>query len=167
MPGLFVDDKLNLENQFEYKSNDIDKNLNLSRDLQDRLDDILLLMKEKQSPIEKIIQKPIELIPNNPFLNYEKIDEEIETEDIYIDNSYTDNYSNFLLVSTDDRKDFKIKINGGDLIAFKYPSLTTVDNSKTQLKVLLNNFLEDLNANRKYFTDHLNKRRDLKRILKT
>ena len=28
-PGLFVDDKLNLENQFEYKSNDIDKDLNL------------------------------------------------------------------------------------------------------------------------------------------
>ena len=168
MPGLFVDDKLNLENQFEYKSNDIEKNLNSSNNLQDRLDNILLLMKEKQPPIEKNnTKKWIELIPNNPFLNYEKIDEEIETEDIYIDNSYTDNYSNFLLVSTDDRKDFKIKINGGDLIAFKYPSLTTVDNSKTQLKVLLNNFLEDLNANRKYFTDHLNKRRDLKRILKT
>ena len=47
MPGLFVDDKLNLENQFEYKSNDIDENLNLSRDLQDRLDNILLLTKEK------------------------------------------------------------------------------------------------------------------------
>ena len=44
---LFVDDKLNLENQFEYKSNDIDENLNLSRDFQDRLDNILLLMKEK------------------------------------------------------------------------------------------------------------------------
>ena len=45
-PGIFVDDKLNLENQFKYKSNDIDKNLNLSRDLQDRLDNILLLMKK-------------------------------------------------------------------------------------------------------------------------
>ena len=54
--------------------------MNLSRDLQDRLDNIMLLMKEKQSPIEKIIQKPIELVPNNPFLNYEKIDEEIETK---------------------------------------------------------------------------------------
>ena len=52
-PGLFVDDKLNLENQFEYKSNDIDKNFNLSRDLQDRLNNILLLMKEKEQPIEK------------------------------------------------------------------------------------------------------------------
>ena len=163
-PGLFVDDKLNLENQFEYKSNDIDKNLNLSRDLQDRLDDILLLMKEKQSPIEKIIQKPIELIPNNPFLNYEKIDEEIETKDIYIDDSYTDNYSKFTPVSTDNRKDFKIEINGGDLIAFKSPSLTTVDVSKTQLKESLNNILEDLNANKKDFTDQQYKRRDLKRI---
>ena len=44
--GIFVDDEFNLENQFEYKSNDIDKNLNLSRDLQDRLDNTLLLMKK-------------------------------------------------------------------------------------------------------------------------
>ena len=153
MPGLFVDDKLNLENQFEYKNNDIDKNLNLSRDLQDCLDNVLLLMKEKQLPIEKIIQKPIELIPNNPFLNYEKIDEGIETEDIYSDDSYTDNYSKFLPVSTDDRKDFKIEINGGDLIAFKSPSLTTVDVSKMQLKELLHSILEDSNANKIYFTD--------------
>ena len=162
-PGLFVDDKLNLENQFEYTSNDIDKNLNLSRVLQDCLDNILLLMKEKQPPIEKIIQKPIEIILNNPFLNYEKIDEEIETKDIYIDDSYTDNYSKVPPVSTDDRKDFKIEINGGDLIAFKSPSLATVDVSKTQLKELLNNILEDLNANKKDFTDQQNKRRDLKK----
>ena len=122
-------------------------------------------MKEKQQPIEKTkIQKPIELISNNPFLNYEKIDEGIETENSYIDDSYTDNYSKFLPLSTDDRKDFKIDINGGDLIAFKSPSLTTVDVSKTQLKESLNNILEDLNANKKDFTDHLDKRRDLKRI---
>ena len=42
--------------------------MNLSRDLQDRLENILLLMKEKQPPIEKSIQKPIEPIPNNPLL---------------------------------------------------------------------------------------------------
>ena len=119
-------------------------------------------MKEKQPKI----QKPIELIPNNPFLNYEKIDEEIETADIYIDDSYTDNYSKFLPLSTDDRKYFKIEINGGDLIAFKSPSLTTVDVSKMQLKESLNNILDDLNANKKDFTDQQNKRRDLKRIKK-
>ena len=45
-PGIFFDVKFNLENQFEYKSNDIDKNLKLSRDLQNPLDNILLLMKK-------------------------------------------------------------------------------------------------------------------------
>ena len=106
-------------------------------------------MTEKQPPIEKTkIQKPIELIPHNPFLNYEKIDEEIESEDMYIDDSYTDNYTNFPLVPSDDRKDFKIKINGQDLVAFKSPLLTNVDVSKMQLKEFLNNILKDLNANR-------------------
>ena len=52
-PGHFVDDKLNLENQFEYKCNDIDKNLNLSRDLQDRLDNILFLMTKKTTANRK------------------------------------------------------------------------------------------------------------------
>ena len=163
-PGFFVDDKLYLQNQFEYESNDIDKNLNLSRDLQDCLDNILLLMREKQPPIEKTIQKPIELIPNNPFLNYKKIDEEIETEDICIDDSYTDNYSKFLPVSTDDRKDFKIEINGGDLIAFKSPSLTTVEVIETQLMESINNISEDLNGNKKDFTHQQNKKRDFKKI---
>ena len=122
-------------------------------------------MKGKEPPIEKTkLQKPIELIPNNPFLNCKKIDEEIETENIYTDDGYTDNYTKFPQVSTDDRKDFKIEINGGDLIVFKSPSFATVGVSKIQLKESLNNVLEDLNANKKDFTDHLDKRRDLKRI---
>ena len=44
-PGLFVDDKFNLDNKFEYKNNDIDENMNLSKYLLDRLDNILLLIK--------------------------------------------------------------------------------------------------------------------------
>ena len=52
------------------------------------------------------------------------------------------------------------------MIAFKSPSLATGDVSKTQLKESLNNILEDLNANRKDFTNHLDKRRYLKRIKK-
>ena len=161
-PGFFVDDKFNLDKKFEYKNNDIDENMNLSKDLQDRLDNILLLMKEKQPPIENKMRKPIEPIPNNP-LNNEKIDE-IETKDIYIDDSYSDKYSYFLLLFTDDRKDFEIEVNGGDLIAFKSPSLTTVDVSKAQLKESLNNILEDLNTNKTDFANHLHKQRDLKRI---
>ena len=52
----------------------------------------------------------------------------------------------------------------GDLIVFKSPSFATVGVSKIQLKESLNNVLEDLNTNKKDFTDHLDKRRDLKRI---
>ena len=52
------------------------------------------------------------------------------------------------------------------MIAFKSPSLTTVDVSKTQLKESLNNIFEDLNANKKDFTDQQNKRRNFKRIKK-
>ena len=52
------------------------------------------------------------------------------------------------------------------MVVFKSPSLATVDVSKMQLKELLNNILKDLNANRKDFTNHLDKRRDLKRIKK-
>ena len=101
------------------------------------------------------------------MLSNKKIDEEIETKNIYIDGSYTNNYSNFPLLSTDDKRDFKIKINGGDLIAFKSPSLTTVDVSKMKLKESLNNILEDLNANRKDFTNHLDKKNRVKKNLKS
>ena len=52
------------------------------------------------------------------------------------------------------------------MVAFKSPSLTFVDVSKTQFKESLNNILEDLNSNKKDFTDQQNKRRDLKRIKK-
>ena len=72
------------------------------------------------------------------MLSNKKIDEEIETKNIYIDGSYTDNYSNFPLLFTDNRRDLKIKINGRDLISFKSPSLTTADVSKMQLKESLN-----------------------------
>ena len=36
--GLKVDDILNLEEQFEYKSNDLERTFDLSNQLQDRLD---------------------------------------------------------------------------------------------------------------------------------
>ena len=45
-PGLKVDDTLNLEEQFEYKSNDLERTFDLLDQLQDRLDNILLLMKQ-------------------------------------------------------------------------------------------------------------------------
>ena len=37
-PDLFVDDQLNLEDQFKYKSNVIEINFNVTKQLQQRLD---------------------------------------------------------------------------------------------------------------------------------
>ena len=72
-PGIFVDYQLDLENQFKYKSNDIEESFALTNQIQERLDNVLLMMKENtQPPIEMLMQKAIEQIPDNP-LNNEKL----------------------------------------------------------------------------------------------
>ena len=66
----------------------------------------------------------------------------------------------FLAPLTHDRRDFEIKISGGDLIAYKSPSLAITNISKKQLKDALNNILEDLNANDRDFKgDDLNSKK--------
>ena len=125
------------------------------------------MMKENTRPaIEMLMQKPIEQIPDNP-LNNEKTNE-IKSEDIYIDDDYVDDFRFFPPLSTDDRKDFEIKVRGGDLIPYKFPLLTTVDisKSKKQLKDALNKTLKDLNANITYFKTNHNEDQNLKRIRK-
>ena len=78
-------------------------------------------MKQNNQPFN---EKPIEQIPNDTLSN-EKT--EIKTEDIYIDDNYTDNFQFFPAPSTDDRKDFELKITRSDLIVYKSPLL---NNSK-------------------------------------
>ena len=74
-PGFFVDDQLNLEDQFKYKSNDIERNFALTNQIQQRLGNELdMMIKNNRLPAEIIMQKPIEQIPNTP-LNNEKTDE--------------------------------------------------------------------------------------------
>ena len=65
--------------------------IDLSNQLQDRLDNILLLMKQNDQPFN---EKPIQQIPNDPLSN-EKT--EIKTDDIYIDDNYTDFFQHLLL----------------------------------------------------------------------
>ena len=145
-PGLIVDDKLNLDKQFEYNSNDLERTFDLSNQVQERLDNLLSLIKEKTLPSIDMwmTEKPTEELPNNS-LSGEKSD--IKTEDIYIDDNYLDNIQFFPKPSTDDRKDFEIKVGGDNLIVYKSPMLTTVNISRKNLKDVLNNILEDLSAN--------------------
>ena len=144
-PGLIVDDTLNLGEQFEYNSNDLERTFDLSNQVQERFNNLLLLMKENTRPSIDMwmTEKPTEELPNNS-LSGEKSD--IKTEDIYIDDNYLDNIQFFPKPSTDDRKDFEIKVGGNELIVYKSPMLTTVNISRKNLKDALNNILEDLNC---------------------
>ena len=144
-PDLVVVNTLNLDKQFEYNSNDLERTFDLSNQVQERLDELLSLMKENTRPSIDMwmTEKPTEELPNNS-LSGEKSD--IKTEDIYIDDNYLDNIQFFPKPSTDDRKDFEIKVGGNELIVYKSPMLTTVNISRKNLKDALNNILEDLNC---------------------
>ena len=62
----------------------------MKKKLQQRLDNILeTMIKNNRSPMEDLMQQPIEQIPNNP-LNDEKTNNIIKAEDIYIDDSLKD-----------------------------------------------------------------------------
>ena len=117
-PGLILDDTLNLDKQFEYNSNDLERTFDLSNQVQERLGNLLSLMKENTHPsIDMwITEKPTEELLDNP-LSSEKND--IKTEDIYTDDNYLDNIQFFHKPSTDDRKDFEIKVGGGNLLVYR------------------------------------------------
>ena len=119
-PAIIVDDTLNLDKQFEYDSNDLERTFDLSNQVQERLDNLFSLMKENTRPSIDMwmIEKPAEELPNNP-LSSEKSD--IKTEDIYIGDTYLDNIQFFPKPSTDDRKDFEKKVDADDLIVYKSP----------------------------------------------
>ena len=164
-PGLIVDDTLNLGEQFEYNSNDLERTFDLSNQVQERLDKLLSLMKENTRPSIDMwmTEKPTEELPNNPLSSKKR---DIKTEDIYIDDNYLRNIQFFHKPSTDDRKDFEIKVGGDDLIVYKSLMLTTVNISRKNLKDTLNNILEDLNANIEDFQTHSGQKTNRRRIRK-
>ena len=81
-PGLIVDDKINLDKhfKFKFKSKDLEREFDLSDQIQDRLNNILELMKENTQPFpnELMVEKLIEVIPNDP-LSSEKSDIKLKT----------------------------------------------------------------------------------------
>ena len=158
---------MNLGKQFEYNSNDLERTFDLSNQVQERLNNLLSLMKENTRPSIDMwmTEKPTEELPNNP-LSSEK--STVKTEDIYIDDNYLANIQFFQKPYTDDRKDFEIKVGGDDLIVYKSPMLTIVNISRKNLKDVLNNILEDLNGNIEDFQTRSGKknRRRIRKIKK-
>ena len=131
-PGLIVDNKFNIDYQFKYQTNELEKNHTLSNQIQERLDDLLTKMKQKTDPVGFMIPKPTEEIPNDPLSS-----EQPEPIDIYLEDEYYYTYDDKLIfpqLSTDDRKDFELNIVGDDFIVFKSPTLKTISISRKELK---------------------------------
>ena len=164
-PGLIVDYTLNLDKQFEYNSNDLERTFDLSNQVQERLDKLLSLMKENTRPSIDMwmTEKPTEKLPNDPLSSEKSY---IKTEGINIDDNYLNNIQFFPKPSTDERKDFEIKVGGDNLIVYKLPMLTTVNISRKNLNNALNNILEDLNANIEDFQTHSGQKANRRRIRK-
>ena len=83
--GYVIDDKVNIDTQFDFQNSDSDTSFKLSNTLQNKVDDILKKAKLKLSNL-KFPQKAIVDIPND--VSYS--DSKIATEDIYIDYSSRD-----------------------------------------------------------------------------
>ena len=144
-PGLIVDEAMNIDNQIDYKNNDLDTTFKSPDSLQKRLDNVLDLTRKKANSVKFTVGKPTEEILNDP-LSSEKSD--IKTEDFFIDYSYSillKDGNFFPQPSTDDRKDFEVKVGRDDLIVYKSP--TTVNIARKDFKNLLENIIEDLNLN--------------------
>ena len=84
-PGYIIDDKVNIDTQFDFQNSDLDTSFKLSNTLQNKIDDILKKAKVKVSNL-KFPQKAIVDIAND--VSYS--DSKIATEDIYIDYSSRD-----------------------------------------------------------------------------
>ena len=124
-PGLVVDDDdINVDTQFDFQNSDLDTSFRLSDTLQNRIDDIVKNAWEKVSSL-KFPGVPTKNIPNDPLYPLSQI----ETEDIYIDDSlrdmlYPGDPIYFPQPSTGDRKDFEVNVTGDEMTVFKSPALT-------------------------------------------
>ena len=91
---------------------------------------------------------PTKNIPNDPLYPLSQI----ETEDIYIDDSlrdmlYPGDPIHFLQPSTDDRKDFEVNVTGDEMIVFKSPTLTLATVEKKEFQNIFKKIIEDLKLN--------------------
>lgn len=66
-PGLVVDDQINLDKQFKFQGNDLNREFNLSNNTQQRLDVLLKMLADYNQPKEISVENPTEKIPNDPW----------------------------------------------------------------------------------------------------
>ena len=148
-PGYVIENKVNVDTQFDFQNSDLDTSFKLSYTLQNKLYDFLekagLRVSNLQFPGEATVE-----IPNDTSYS----DSKIATEDIYIDESlkdmlYPGNLIYFRQSSPDDRKDFELNVSGDDLIIFKSLTLNFVGVAKEEFRDFFDKIIEDLDLNLK------------------
>ena len=148
-PGYVIDDKANVNTQFDFQNSDLDTSFRLSNTFQNKLDDLLEKVRLRVSNLRFPGEATVD-IPNNASYS----DSKIATEYIYIDDSlkdmlYPSDLIYFLQRSTDNRKDFELNVNRDDLIIFKLPTLNFVAIAKEELRDVFDKIIEDLDLNLK------------------
>ena len=148
-PGCAIDNKVDVDKQFDFQNSDLDTSFKLSNTLQNKLDDLLekarLRVSNLQFPGEATVD-----IPNDASYS----DSKIATEGIYIDDSlkdmlYLGDPIYFPQPCTDDRKDFELNVSGDDLIIFKSLTLNFVGVAKEEFRDFFDKIIEDLDLNLK------------------
>ena len=146
-PGFVVDDdNINVDTQLDFQNSDLYTSFILTNTLQERVDNILENARKKVGSLE-FPGKPTGDIANDPLYPLSQI----ETEDIYIDDSlrdmlYRDDPIYFPQSSTDDRKDFELNGSGDEMIVFKSPTLSFVTIDKKDLKKAWSNLTENIDV---------------------
>ena len=136
-PGYVIDDKVNVNTQFDFQNSDLDTSFKLGN-TQARL-----RVSNLKFPGEATVD-----IPNDDSYS----DSKIVAEDIYIDDSlkdmlYPGDPIYFLQPSTDDRKIFELNVSGDDLIILKSPILNFVRVAKEDFRDFFDKIIEDLDLN--------------------
>ena len=114
-PDYVIDNKGNVDTQFDFQKSDLDTSFKSSNTLQNKLDDSLEKVRLRVSNLQFFGETTVD-IPNDALYS----DNKIATEDIYIDDSlrdmlYPDEPIYFPQPSTDNKKDFEVNISGDDL----------------------------------------------------
>ena len=148
-PDYVIDNKGNVDTQFDFQKSDLDTSFKSSNTLQNKLDDSLEKVRLRVSNLQFFGETTVD-IPNDALYS----DNKIATEDIYIDDSlrdmlYPDEPIYFPQPSTDNKKDFEVNVSGDDLIIFKSPTLNFVGVAKKEFKDFFDKIIEDLNLNLK------------------
>ena len=148
-PGYVIDNKVNVDTQFDFQNRDIDTSFKRSNTLQNKLDDLLEKARLRVRNLQFLGEASVD-IPNDASYS----DSKIATEDIYIDNSlknilYPGDPIYFSQPSTDDRKDFELNVSRDDLIIFKSPTLNFVGVAREEFGDVFDKIIVDLDLNLK------------------